>query len=554
MLRFIPKIISSFRHVDLKNSFLWFVVPLFLCWFPSAAFALELGSSAPNFSLTTLAGKPISLESPSRGNLQLLYFFDADTEPIRMLAALNATVSKNSEALSVLAISRDNPKKIAQFVADRRELESIILIDHKGTTSAYGLIRTLPAAVIVGPGGIVGAMLTPAKDVRTVALALTDTMISMGFPSRAKRIYDSMRTGNLAGPEAALGSAYASILSGEYDSARSLLEGRGDGSSLEVQAALGFLHFRQKNDNKALAACGRASGRGFADYIAGMVAARSDRCGAASTSFKNAVEGEFDFNWQKAMALNMAARTAEAEMDNASATTLYRRAFRLAPLNTMIGANLLTCNWQNGKLPAATRYADLLKSIDDKNSLAWSVVNEFESEREMSIRKDSQADMNPGGLRSVKPSPGSKRNPKTHTILISDFSIADCAAESNHLSVAIAGLLKREIESAGAFVAIRRPEMLTAANEIGFSQQELEKPSSMRKVARAVSADLMTLGELGNYKGTYYLNTRIVSVASGEIIAVTSERLDSLEHLAPAIKKSAKSLAKKVAGRDSRVR
>ena len=130
----------------------------------------------------------------------------------------------------------------------------------------------------------------------------------------------------------------------------------------------------------------------------------------------------------------------------------------------------------------------------------------------------------------------------------------DCSAESNHLSVAIAGLLKQEMENSGFFVAIRRPEMLATADKTGVSRLELEKPSGIRKVAKAVSADLMTLGEFGNYKGTYYLNTRIASVASGEIIAVTSERLDSLEHLAPAIKKSAKSLAKKVASRDSRVR
>jgi peroxiredoxin len=544
------KTISSFRRADLKSILLLFVVFVFLCWFPSASSALELGSSAPGFSLTNLAGKPISLQSPAKGNLQLLYFFDASEKSIGMLSDLNTTVSKNSEALSLLAISPDNPKKIAPFVADRRELESIILIDHKGTTSAYGLTRKLPAAVIIGSGGIVGAMLTSAKNAGVVKLALADTLISMGFHSRAGKICDPMRTENPGLAEAVLGSAYTSILSGDYESARSILEGLGGGSASEVQAALGFLHFRQNDDNEALAACGRASGRGFADYVAGMVEARSDRCAAASTSFKKAVDARFAFNWQKALALNMAARTAEAEMDDASAMTLYGRAFKLAPLNSVISANLLTCNWQSGRIPAATRYADLLKSIDDKESLVWSLVNEFESEIEESIKKDSLAGMNPGELTS----PGNKRNPKTHTILLFDFSIVGCAAESNHLSVAIAGLLKRGMESAGAFVAIRRPEMLAAAKNAGLSQQELEKPSGMARVAKAVSADLMTLGELGNYKGTYYLNTRIASVASGEIIAVTSERLDSLEHLPPAIKKSAHSLAKEISARDSLVR
>jgi hypothetical protein len=88
--------------------------------------------------------------------------------------------------------------------------------------------------------------------------------------------------------------------------------------------------------------------------------------------------------------------------------------------------------------------------------------------------------------------------------------------------------------------------MVAAAKEIGISPKQLQNPLHLQRVARALSADLMTVAEVGNYAGKYLINVRIAEVRSGEIIAVASERFSSFEELASTIQRAASVLTKKV--------
>ena len=71
-------------------------------------------------------------------------------------------------------------------------------------------------------------------------------------------------------------------------------------------------------------------------------------------------------------------------------------------------------------------------------------------------------------------------------------------------------------------------------------------------MAKALSADLVTTGEVGTDRGEYFVNVRIAEAPSGDVIAVTSERFGLPEDLASAIKTSASRLKEKVASRYGR--
>ncbi|NQU08908.1 MAG: redoxin domain-containing protein [Candidatus Abyssubacteria bacterium] len=526
------------------------LVPLALLCLQSPSIAVEPGSRAPKFSLKSLSGDPVSLRPPARGEILILYFFDASDDAVETLVRFNEAVSKSSEALSLLALSRANPEKLRTFLAGKG-LDSVVLHDKKGITIAYGLRRKLPAAVIVGQGGIIGAILAPAQDANEALTACADVFLSLLLPAPAANVYRAMPADFADEPKVRLGAGYASILAGETGAARQALKaltGAAPPVSFEAHGALGFLEFRRRRDSGALAECGRASGSGFADYVAGLANARAGLCKASSALIDRAVKGRFLFKWQEARALNMAARSAEAREDGEAALRSYRRAASLAPLNSTIGANLLAYHWRNGNIPAAARYAEIIKSVGSGNLLAEILVDEFESDVEFKtdiaaqkrLKKKLNAAPKQGGGKTES------RAESPRTILVADIDVMDCVPELNALPLACAGFLRRSMEDAGPVVSIRRSHVVAAAKEIGISPEQLQNPLHLQRVARALSADLMTVAEVGNYGGEYLLNVRIVEVHSGEIIAVVSERFSSFEELAPAIKRAASVLTKKV--------
>jgi hypothetical protein len=134
-------------------------------------------------------------------------------------------------------------------------------------------------------------------------------------------------------------------------------------------------------------------------------------------------------------------------------------------------------------------------------------------------------------------------------ILIPDIAFTGCVQELSATPLAAAGLLGRSLESAGGFVAVPRAEALFAADHLGVPRQDLRKSAQLLKLARALSADLVTLSEVGSHGDEYFVNIRIAEVGSGEVIAVVSERFLTFDELAPAIQRLSPRLSEKVKAR-----
>jgi len=502
----------------------------------SVSVAAELGSRAPSFSLTSLAGDTVSLAPSPKGTLLVLYFFDPSDKSISMLVRLNDAVSKSSGALSLLAIARGAPDGLKASLAGREGLYPVVLHDNKGVTSAYGFRRKLPAAVIVSPGARVGAVLAPVSTADEILMSAADTFMSLMLPGPAERVYAAVSKDASDLEKVKLGDAYARMLAGDTADARRTCKSLVGGSSpvsFEAHAALGFLEFGQGRDSAALAACGRASGSGFAEYVMGLTNARAGQC-----------KGRFVFKWQEAVALGMSARMAEERAADRDALNLYKRATLLSPLNPTINANLLSYHRRKESFPAASRYVEIIKDIDPEDPLIMALVDEYEAEVEFkgnaAARKRLKKKLNTNPKRGAEA--GGPR-----VVLVPDLAVTDCPFELNALPSAGAGVLRRSLEETGLFTAIPRHEMLAAAEQLGIPQKSLRKPKHLLKLARALSADLITLGEMGSHKSEYFINIRIAVAPSGEVLAVASERIRLVEEFAPVIQRSASRLKEKVA-------
>ena len=521
---------------------------LLFCSGPSS-FALELGSPAPDFSLKNVAGEAVDLGPPADGALLILIFFDSPDPAVDTIARLNEAANQSPDILRVLGISSGSGDALAEIAATQEEFAPILLGDDKGVTRRYGLRRKLPIAVIVGPGGRVGAMMAVESEPRGILMALADTLISLGFPESADTIYELILKENLSDETARLGQCYALVLAGKQESARERLRSLVGIPSVssEARAAIGFLEYRAGRDSAALAECGRAPQSGFAGYVAGLVEARSGECEAAQSRFNKALKGRFAFRWQEALATAMAARTAEEAAGEEEAIELYRKAALLAPLNPEINANLLAHHWRIDNAPGAERYVQILDSLGSDDPLIQSLVNAFRSQRELqanaAARKQLKEKLSagPGEDAGV----GAPRK-KSYRILIPDIAFIGCPSEMNSLPVIAAELLRRSLESAGPFVAVSRAEMLMAADVLGVPKDGLEDPVRLMKVAKALSADLVTLAEVGNHKRKYLVNVRIAEAISGVVVAVESRRMRSLDGLAPAVEEIATRLAEKI--------
>jgi tetratricopeptide (TPR) repeat protein len=525
-----------------------FALALLATWCsPSPSWAVDPGATAPQFSLANLAGNTIKLAPPASGRLLILYFFDASNETLTTLSALNKAAAQLPADLSALGITRSNPEEVRQLLTGKEALAPVVLHDNAGETFSYGLARSLPAAVLIGPGGKVASQLVPAGSARDMLMAAADAFVSMGLPRQALRVYRSLG----ADDEAALGAGYALLFSGDADGARQALTPLAGGSSRfspDGHAALGLLEFTQGRNNDALAQCGKAPKNGFAQYVSAMVQARSGGCRGAGALFDKAIKSRFAFHWQEARAYNMAARTAESGGNAQAALDLYRKAFGLAPLNPVIAANLMTFQWHRGNVPAAENYAGILESVNPADPLIRALVAEFRQDSSPGAATAAQARLGGKSVPTKTGAVGGKTQPALPaTILVPDLKVADCAPELADLSRATASLLKQSLDGKGAPVPIREPDLRLAAERMGLSRQDLANPLRQAEIAKALGAGLLVFGEVGSYEGVYILNVRVAEVASGNVVAVASERLGSFDELAAAVQRSVPVLKQRLA-------
>ncbi len=144
----------------------------------TAGTAPEVDFHAPDFSLTALDGRPVSL-SDWRGQVVLLNFWTTDCVPCRaempeIQAAYQAYRDRNFVILSIN--EKEDEQAVAQF-AETFHLTMPVLLDHDGSTARRYRVRGLPTSFLIDPEGVirrvrVGEINRPYIDSHLAALGV----------------------------------------------------------------------------------------------------------------------------------------------------------------------------------------------------------------------------------------------------------------------------------------------------------------------------------------------------------------------------------------------
>ena len=124
--------------------------------FPIVAYAGQVGTPAPDFSLMDLKGNAVTLKQ-FKGKVVFLDFWAPWCDPCREeIPALDALYKKyRNDGLEVIGIDIDDSEKLAAEFLQKIPVAFTILIDKRGISRRAYNFRMLPTAFIIGRDGVI---------------------------------------------------------------------------------------------------------------------------------------------------------------------------------------------------------------------------------------------------------------------------------------------------------------------------------------------------------------------------------------------------------------
>ena len=119
---------------------------------------VAVGSTAPNFSLTDLRGKEISL-AQYQGKVVILDFWATWCGPCRMSMPMLEKIQKEYPSdVKLLAVNLQDPiDDVKDFVA-RQNFNSTVLLDSEGRVGSVYQAGSIPMQVVIDKKGIVSSV------------------------------------------------------------------------------------------------------------------------------------------------------------------------------------------------------------------------------------------------------------------------------------------------------------------------------------------------------------------------------------------------------------
>ena len=123
---------------------------------PTATTKVQVGHSAPDFSLSGLQGNPIELHRTANENkLVLVNFWATWCGPCRLEMPVFEKIylERKEEGLEILAISVKEDSKVVKDYLDKKPVSFPVLLDPEGRVAEQYGIRAFPTTFLVNSDG-----------------------------------------------------------------------------------------------------------------------------------------------------------------------------------------------------------------------------------------------------------------------------------------------------------------------------------------------------------------------------------------------------------------
>lgn len=126
------------------------VLTVFLLSACAKGSAIEIGDTPPDFTLSDINGKAVTL-SGFKGKIILLDFFASWCPPCRQEIPDFIELQKAHEAqgFTMLGVSLVAQKESSQF-AEKMGINYPVVVDDEKVSNAYGPIRSIPTTLLIG--------------------------------------------------------------------------------------------------------------------------------------------------------------------------------------------------------------------------------------------------------------------------------------------------------------------------------------------------------------------------------------------------------------------
>lgn len=122
---------------------------------PAGEEAPEVGHAAPNFKLSDLSGREVSLDQ-FRGKIVMLDFWATWCGPCRLSMPMLEKLQKEyPKDLTLLAINLAEPPDLVRNYVERRHISSTVLLDEDGKVGEVYRSESIPMQVLIDQKGIV---------------------------------------------------------------------------------------------------------------------------------------------------------------------------------------------------------------------------------------------------------------------------------------------------------------------------------------------------------------------------------------------------------------
>jgi len=509
---------------------------------------VELNKAAPLFQEKDSEGNLYDLSALKTKSMIILYFFDVESGPSQeMFLNLVGLSKKYDESdMTVLGITRSDPRKVAQFI-QKTGPGFPIIIDSSDISRAYQATMILPTVCIIGPDlKVLDYFQGGGKTTEMMLVRLAERTLQRNQTVLAKDITEEAIKQNPENANAKNIAAIIELKQGNVDQALADFDNLSKSPEKNTQV-LGdegkiAVHVHKGETEKALELARqvkeKAPERPLPYIVEGDELYRQNRKDEAGKEWEKAAQKKDGELIHKVQAYDQFGRFLASVGEYDHARRLYDLSVETDPYNIVAMSNKgVTYEKEDNWEMAFDAYQKAL-SINSMDT--FSMVLAQRAQEMINLQKDAQKKERVDRLVKElaerfrkQESTRFKKDEDTWTSRPMILSFVDIQeqgglAERDGLSTVIATGISSHLNDSGRVQVVERLLIERLLEELNLGSSELADPETTLRLGQILAAKLLGTGTVFILPGATLLNLRLIDTETTAIAQVFSEKYPSM--------------------------